>query len=497
MSSVDITTTNNNNGGPAPDAAPVGWRKLILLPRYRMMIFAMIGVISMSLGRVLSGNDDLTSSGTFGVALRTAAPIALAGLAGLFAERSGTVNIGLEGMMILGTWFGAWGALAYGPWWGAVLGIVGGAIGGLVHAIATVTFGIDHIVSGVAINILAAGVARFLSVIAFTGAGGGANQSARIPESIPRVTLPVMAGGELFGRETPNLFGWLDGLPVPVVSEVGALGLALTSNVSWLLLISLALVPTVWFVLWRTTIGLRMRSVGEAPVAAESLGVNVYVMKYLGVTISGALAGLGGAILVLEAAGIYREGQTGGRGFIALAALIFGNWRPGGVLMGAALFGYASALELRSGESVHSLVLFVALVLAIYGTVRLLQDRRLPPVLPLVAGGGMLVLFMTSLAFEWRTAGSGRGLATWVLILAGVLAVDALVRQLQDRSLPGLYVLALAGLIGFAYLVTESVPSQFVFFTPHLTTLVVLAFFSQRLRPPAAVGRPYRRGQQL
>src|SRR6056297_106676 len=279
----------------ADGGAPVTRRWL------RTMVFASAGVLLLSLVADLTGASELTSSGTFSAAFRLAMPILVTGLGGLFAERVGIVNIGLEGMMILGTWFGAWGALAYGPWWGAVLGIVGGAIGGLLHAIATVTFGIDHIVSGVAINILAAGVARFLSVIAFTGTGGGANQSARIPESIPKLTLPLFAGGELFGSPTPNLFGALEDTGIPLVSEVGAVGLALTDGVSWLLLLSLGLVPLVWWVLWRTTIGLRMRSVGEHPVGAESLGVNVYLMKYVGVTLSGAMAGLGGAILVLEA----------------------------------------------------------------------------------------------------------------------------------------------------------------------------------------------------
>lgn len=404
----------------------------------RAMLFAAVGVGTLSIVATMTGSAELTSSGTFSAALRLALPILLAGLGGLFAERVGVVNIGLEGMMILGTWFGAWGALTFGPWWGVVLGIAGGAIGGLLHALATVTFGIDHIISGVAINILAAGVARFLSVIAFTGTGGGATQSARVPSSVGRVTIPFLAGGELFGISTPSLFGALDRTPIPVVKEIGAFGLAFTNNVSLILMIAVALVPTVWWLLWRTSLGLRLRSVGEHPVGAESLGVRVYTMKYIGVTISGALAGLGGAVLVLEAAGIYREGQTGGRGYIALAALIFGNWKPVGVLMGAGLFGYANALELRSGESVHTLLLYVAVILAAFAIYRFVQVRE--------------------------------PLALWPL--------------------------ALAGIVGWSFASTDSVPSQFVFFTPHLTTLVVLAFFSQRLRPPAAVGKPYRRGQQ-
>jgi general nucleoside transport system permease protein len=290
----------------------------------------------------------------------------------------------------------------------------------------------------VAINILAAGVARFLSVVAYAGAtGGGATQSPRIPTGVGTASLPFLAGGELFGWQSPNLFGWVERQGIPFISDLGALARGLTGNVSWLLVITVALVPITWFVLWRTTFGLRLRSVGEHPVAAESLGVRVYTMKYIGVTVSGALAGLGGAILVLDAAGIYREGQTGGRGFIALAALIFGNWRPGGVAAGAALFGFASALELRSGEAVHGLLLYLAIALAA----------------------------ATIWAITRRRTGQAIGL--------GIPAV----------------------LIAAWWVTTDVVPSQIIFMTPYITTLIVLAFFATRLRPPAAVGRQYRRGQ--
>jgi general nucleoside transport system permease protein len=407
--------------------------------RYRRMLFiGLAGLALLSLVAEFTGAGELTSSGTFGAAFRLAGPILLAGLGGMFAERCGVVNIGLEGMLILGTWFGAWAAIAYGPWWGVLAAVLGGAMGGLLHAVATVTFGIDHIVSGVAINILAAGVARFLSVVAYAGAtGGGATQSPRIPSGVGTMSVPFLAGGDLFGWQSPNLFGWLERQDILFLSDVGALARGLTGNVSWLLVITVALIPITWFVLWRTTFGLRLRSVGEHPVAAESLGVRVFTMKYIGVTVSGALAGLGGAILVLDAAGIYREGQTGGRGFIALAALIFGNWRPGGVAAGAALFGFASALELRSGEAVHGLLLYLAIALAVAAIWSVTQ----------------------------RNPGRALGL--------GVPAV----------------------IVAMWWLTTDTVPSQIIFMTPYITTLLVLAFFATRLRPPAAVGRQYRRGQ--
>jgi simple sugar transport system permease protein len=196
------------------------------------------------------------------------------------------------------------------------------------------------------------------------------------------------------------------------------------------------LVPISFFVLWRTAFGLRLRSVGENPVAADSLGVPVYRMKYLAVTTSGALAGLGGAALVIGS--IYREGQTAGRGFIGLAALIFGNWRPGGLAAGAGLFGYADALQLRAGNTVRGLLLLVALLLVIVAIVQLVRRR-------------------------------------WPMVIAA---------------------LVLGAAFALWYTAVDSVPSQLVGFTPHLVTLVVLAAASQRLRPPAADGQPYRRGQQ-
>lgn len=415
------------------DVAPT-WKSRL---RRRALVFS-AAFLLLAFVADLTGSGELTSSGTFGAAFRLAVPILLAGLGAVFAERVGVVNIGLEGMMILGTWFCAYVAWLHGPWWGVLAAIVGGALGGLLHAVATVSFGIDHIISGVAINILAAGAARFLSVVSYDSvSGGGATQSPRIASSVGGMSMPFLAGGDLLGWRSPDLFGWLERHDWFLVSDIGGLLRGLTGNLSWLTVIALLLVPaTAWF-LWRTALGLRMRSVGEHPVAAESLGVRVYSMKYLGVTISGALAGLGGAMLVLEAAGIYREGQTGGRGFIGLAAMIFGNWRPGGTAAAAGLFGYTDALQLRQEGAVHSLLLFVGLLLA-------------------------------------------------------ALVIWAILRRRFRRA-------ALVGVLSVAffwwYAATETVPSQFVFFTPHLTTLLVLAFAAQRLRPPAADGVRYRRGQ--
>ena len=411
-------------------------------PRGRRVSFALIlaalVLIILSFVRWVTGANDLTSSGTFSATLRVSMPILLAGLGGLYAERAGVVNIGLEGMMILGTWFGAWAGWHWGPWAGVAFGMAGGAAGGLIHAVATVTFGIDHIISGVAINILAAGVTRFLSVIAYTNVpGAGITQSPQVRGSIPDVNLPVVAGGHLFGVKTPDMFGWIERHHWFLVSDTGALLKGVTSNVAVLTLAAVALIPITWWVLWRTAFGLRLRSVGEHPVAAESLGVPVYTMKYLAVTISGALAGLGGAFLVFEEAGIYREGQTAGRGFIALAALIFGNWRPLGVAAGAGLFGYADALQLRSNSSILALLLFVAIVMG--------------------------------------------AAATWFLV--------------RRRIGPAVAVAVLAGLVFWWHTAANRVANEWVAITPYVVTLAVLALAAQRLRPPAADGRRYRKGQ--
>ncbi|MEO6712508.1 MAG: ABC transporter permease, partial [Mycobacteriales bacterium] len=398
----------------------------------RMLIGAAAVATALSLVRLITGENDITSSGTFAAALRVTLPIAVVGLGALYAERVGIVNIGLEGMMVMGTWFGGWVGFHHGIWAGVLAGIAGGAAIGLLHAIATVTFGVDHVVSGVAINLLvgttgAVGLARFLSVATYGSAG--VTQSPRIEGSVARVSLPVLSSG-------PDLLGDLENLHWFLVSDLAGLLRGLTREVSWLAVICVLLFPLTWWLFARTSLGLRLRSVGEHPAAAESLGVRVYTMKYIGVVISGALAGLAGATLVADAH-IYKEGQTAGRGFIGLAATIFGNWRPGGVAAGAGLFGFADALQLRRGSSVHGLLLFVALAVAVFA-VRLLFRRR------------------------WVAA-----------VMLGVLA--------------GCFV-------GW-YLNTETVPTQIVYMTPYVTTLVVLAFASQRLRPPAADGKPYRRGQ--
>jgi general nucleoside transport system permease protein len=236
-------------------------------------------------------------------AIRSFIPLYLATVGGVFNERSGVVNIGIDGMMIFGTWFGAWGALRYGALAGLALAVVAGMVVAAIHALATVTFRVDHIVSGVAINILALGVPRYLSIVAY----GQGTQSPAVPQ-LPTFTVPKL--GEMS----------------PIVPLTLVLGVA------------------AWFVLNRTVLGLRLRSAGENPRAAESLGVRVVAMRYAGVITSGAFAGLAGAYLSVELVGQYNEGMNQGRGFIALAALILGNWSVIGSVFSCLLFGWTEAL---------------------------------------------------------------------------------------------------------------------------------------------------------
>ena len=246
----------------------------------------------------------------FGVAviaslIRAFVPLYLATLGALFNERSGIVNIGIDGMMIFGTWFGAWGSLRYGAVAGLLIATMSGMLVALIHAVATVTFRVDQIVSGVAINILALGLPRFLSIVAF---GEGQETQSPAVRSLPKIDLPGL--GEIS----------------PVVILTIALGVA------------------AWWVMNRTVLGLRLRSAGENPRAAESLGVRVISMRYAGVLISGAFAGLAGGYLSVELVGQYTEGMNQGRGFIALAALILGNWSVIGVTFSCLLFGWTEAL---------------------------------------------------------------------------------------------------------------------------------------------------------
>ena len=405
--------------------------KTMKLLRYAVMLVFVLASI-----RVITGASDLTSTGTASAALLLSVPIVLAALGGLFSERSGVVNIGLEGMMIMGAWAGGYIGSQHGPWVGLLAAMIFGSVGALVHAIATVSFGVDHVVSGVAINIIAAGLVRYLSTLMYkNGAWPGPSQSPGI-ETIPLNGLPVLSGGSYFGWKSPDLLASIANLNWFFISDLASILRGLTGDVSYVTIVAIAFVPISYFILWRTAFGLRLRSAGEAPVAAESLGVNVYAMKYAGVLISGGLAGLGGGFLAIVAASNYQENQVAGRGYIGLAALLFGNYRPGGLLAGAGLFGFADALQLRDSAAIRGLLLFIVVVL----------------------------LFVAFRKFK------------------------------SGNQLPAVTSLVTAGLTLWFFLAVEELPGQLVTMTPYIATLLVMALASQRLRMPAADGIPYRRG---
>ncbi len=317
----------------------------------------------MSLVRIVSDTDDISSAGTIRAAIIATCPILMAALGGLWAERAGVVNIGLEGQMILGTWGAAFFTYHGGPWVGVLGAALFGVIGGLLHAVATVTFGVDHIVSGVAINLIGAGAATFLAEAIFPDLRGRRSAPAVGLESPTKITVPGISDASLDLAEK----GWF------FVSDVAAFVGALTTSLSTLSIVVFALVAISGWILWRTSFGLRLRSCGENPQAAETLGVNVYLYKYIAVLVSGGLAGIGGGFLALVASSGFNTGQTGGRGYIGLAAMIFGNWRPGGLLAGALTFGYTDSLRLRNADAVHALLLLLAIGLLAFAAFRAVQ----------------------------------------------------------------------------------------------------------------------------
>jgi simple sugar transport system permease protein len=260
--------------------------------------------------------DELTT--LLASTIRNGTPLGFAALGGLFSERSGVINIGLEGMMLISAFAGVAGANATGS---TVLGLlVAMAVGllfGLIHAVASITFEADQIISGIAINLLALGGTGLLMVV-FFGSGG----------TSPRI----------------DTFGSLE---IPLLSDIPVLGAAF--NQSILVYLLYALVPVSWWVLYRSRFGLRLRAVGEVPEAVDTAGVSVFRLRYIGVSLSGVLAGLGGAFLSMSLLSAFTEGMTGGRGFIALAALIFGRWNPIGAFAAAMLFGFAQAVVFRGG----------------------------------------------------------------------------------------------------------------------------------------------------
>ncbi|WP_178022050.1 ABC transporter permease [uncultured Paenibacillus sp.] len=243
-------------------------------------------------------------------------------LGGIFSERSGVVNIGLEGLMIFGAFAAGVGTYyaqeagmgAFSPWVGVLAAMVMGVIGALIHAVATITFKADQTISGIVINFLAAGLTVYIVKLLFEGAA-----------ETPLVTV--------FHK-----------VPIPVLRDIPIIGEGFFNSYPTTYL-ALILVVVIYFVLFKTPFGLRLRSVGEHPSAADTLGVNVTKMRYIGVLLSGALGGIGGATITLTTTSTFAHNTISGQGFIAIAAMIFGKWNPLGAFGAAMFFGFSQAIR--------------------------------------------------------------------------------------------------------------------------------------------------------
>jgi len=303
----------------------------------------------------LSGTGKLETvvvwSALFASMLRFATPLIFAAMGGMFSERSGVTNIGLEGMMLIGAFFGILGSDRLGSWWlGLLVAIAAGGTMALLHAVLSIHLRADQIIGGTAINFLALGLTGYLYIDIY-----GQQGTPTTISTIPQVNL-----------------NFLDGVPF-----VGAV----IGHMNLMIWIALALIPIAWVVLFKTPLGLRIRAVGEHPRAADTVGISVYRIRYGAVVLSGMLAALGGAYLSIGFVDSFNENMTAGRGFIALAAVIFGNWRPFGAAAACLLFGFSSALAQRLPEYSNSAaVLFQALpyVLTLVAVAGII-GRSIPP----------------------------------------------------------------------------------------------------------------------
>ena len=290
-------------------------------------------------------------SALFASMLRYATPLIFGALGGMFSERSGVVNVGLDGMMLMGSFFGIMAADKLDSWvLGLLVGVLAGGAAALLHAIWSIHFRADQVISGFAINFLSYGLTGYLFIDIY----GQEGTPTDIP-SIPNVRL-----------------AFLD--DVPFVGDV-------FGNLNLMIWIALFLVPLSWLVLFKTPLGLRLRAVGEHPRAADTVGIDVYAIRYGAVVASGMLAAAGGAYLSIGFVGSFNENMTAFRGFIALAAVIFGNWRPFGAAAACLLFGFSQALAQRLPEySPSAAVLFQALpyVLTLIAVVGVI-GRSTPP----------------------------------------------------------------------------------------------------------------------
>ncbi len=275
-----------------------------------------------------------------GSTLRFAAPLIFAALGGILCERAGVVNIALEGLLLVGAFAGVYGAFVTGsPWLGLGLALLASTLLALVHAVMTIRFGADQIISGTAINLLALGGTSYLLVQVYGRPGSSPQVAGFAPAQVPLLDRIPVVGPAVFGQ-------------------------------SWFIWAAPLCAVAVWWLLTRTPLGLRIRASGEAPQVLEAAGVSVLPLRYLAVAASGLLCGVGGAFLSLSLLSSFSENMTAGRGFIALAAVIFGGWKPLRALAAALFFGFANALVIRLPQDVVApqflhMIPYVATILAL------------------------------------------------------------------------------------------------------------------------------------
>jgi general nucleoside transport system permease protein len=321
------------------------------------LAFSFLGILGAlwAQGVEKSTLQDVLTAGLLASTLRFATPLAFAAMGGIFSERSGVVNIGLEGMMLTGAFFAVWGSIWSGSWVvGLLMAMVFGGLLALIHAFFSIHLRADQIVSGFAVNFLALGVTGYL----FSDLYSSGIQTSDVSR-VPTLSLDFLDSIPGIGAFLHDVFGGL-------------------SLLVWLMLLTVGLT---YFVLFRTPLGLRIRSVGEHPRAADTVGISVYGIRYLAVTTSGMLAALGGAFLSIGFVGTFSENMTSGRGFIALAAVIFGKWRPGLAFLATLLFGFGFALaiplqrEAGISENLVSTFPYILTLVAVAGLI----GRSIPP----------------------------------------------------------------------------------------------------------------------
>jgi ABC-type uncharacterized transport system permease subunit len=366
------------------------------------------------------------------LALVKATPIAFGAMAGVMSERSGVINIAIEGMMLLGAMMGFLGAVAFDSWTGGafsntvslfaglIIAMISAGLIALLHAALCIHYKVDQIISGTVINLLALGITNFTANV-YIDAGGLVGLGV-----FPEIHVPVLADipilGRLFFQHQPLVY------------------------------VMLILVVVLQYALFNTKWGLRTRAVGEHPRAADTVGINVNRVRYINVVIGGVFAGLGGAFLVLESVGRFQKLMTTGRGFIALAAMIFGKWTSVGALGSALLFGFAEALGVRLQ----------------------LGDVNELEALTLVAGLGITLLALVWLVTKLVRRGEEKGAKLPIVPVGAV----------------GLALIATSLLVDFP---AVEIPIQFLGLLPYIVTVMVLAGFVGRAIPMAAVGKPYER----